>query len=209
LKRYIDVTVPIRDQMACFPTDPSCKVRRHWSIQKGDTVNLSVYCFGSHTGTHIDAPRHFVDAGKTVDQLGMEHFIGKVKVFEFPGRDFIDAPDLDGLDIQTGDIVFFKTKNSAFMHAGVFREDFTYLTGKAAGILAGKKIRTLGFDFLSVEKYGSKDFPAHYALLGAGIVIIEGLDLTEVRPGIYEVVSLPMLAAGADGSPIRVLLLGE
>lgn len=199
----------MRDGMACFPTDPQCEIRKHWSIGKGDTVNLSVYSFGSHTGTHIDAPYHFVDKGKTVDQLGPEHFIGRAKVFEFLNRDFIDAGDLEGLDMREGDIVFFRTKNSAFMRQGVFREDFAYLTGKAAELLARAGIRTLGFDFLSVEKYGSGDFPAHHALLGAGIVIIEGLDLTGVRCGEYDLVSLPMLAAGADGSPIRVLLMGE
>ncbi len=209
MKKTYDVTVPMRDRMACFPTDPPCEIKKHWSIQDGDFVNLSVYCFGSHTGTHIDAPNHFVDSGKTVDQLGPEYFIGRAKVFDLTGRDAIGADDLAGLDIKNGDIIFFKTKNSAYMHEGVFREDFAYLTGEAAKLLAEAGIRTLGFDFLSVEKYGSEDFPAHYALLGAGIVIIEGLNLTGVQSGEYDLISLPMLAAGGNGSPIRVLLQKE
>ena len=168
MKDYIDVTVPMRDGMACFPTDPPCEVKEHWSIKKGDFVNLSVYCFGSHTGTHIDAPYHFVDAGKTIGRLGIEHFIGKAKLFEFPGRDYIGTGDLEDLGIREGDIVFFKTKNSAFMHDGVFREDFTYLTGDAGEFLAKAGIRTLGFDFLSVEAVRFQGFPRALCAAGSG-----------------------------------------
>ena len=208
MKSYIDVTVPFEDGMMCFPTDPQCSIKPHWSIKNGDLVNLSVLDFGSHTGTHIDAPNHFVDSGKTVDQLDIRCFIGKAKVFDFSGKErCIDIGDVEGLNIGKGDIVLFKTTNSALMRAQIFREDFVYITPAAARWLADKKIATLGFDFLSVEEFGGGEgYGAHYALLGAGIVIIEGLDLTGIKAGEYEIISLPMLIKGGNGSPIRVLL---
>ncbi len=209
MKKYRDVTVPFSDKMMCFPTDPQCSIEPHWTIKKGDAVNLSVFCFGSHTGTHIDAPCHFIDSGKTIDQLGMQYFLGTAKVFGFPDQSCIDIADVSGLEIQKGDIVLFKTKNSRYMRMGTFREDFTYITGAAAQYLAEREISTLGFDFLSIEQFGSEAFSAHYAVLGKGIVIIEGLDLTDVQPGEYDMVSLPMLVNGGNGSPIRVLLFDK
>jgi arylformamidase len=209
MKNYKDVTVPFADKMMCFPTDPQCSIQPHWTIKKGDAVNLSVFCFGSHTGTHIDAPFHFTDTGKTVDQLDMHHFLGTAKVFEFLNQPCIDMQDVSGLPVQKGDIVLFKTKNSRYMREGTFREDFAYITGEAAEYFADIKISTLGFDFLSIEQFGSKTFPAHHAIIGGGIVIIEGLDLTDVRPGEYDMVSLPMLVKGGNGSPIRVLLFDK
>lgn len=195
--------------MMCFPTDPQCSIEPYWTIQKGDIVNLSVFSFGSHTGTHIDAPYHFIDSGKRIDELNMHHFIGNAKVFAFEGKDCIDYHDVAGLGIQEGDIVLFKTKNSEYMRNRTFREDFAYITRAAAGYLADREIATLGFDFLSIEQFGSKDFPAHNALLGKGIVIIEGLNLTEVDAGEYQMLSLPMLVKGGNGSPIRVLLFDK
>jgi arylformamidase len=206
LNDYIDVTVPFRDKMMCFPGDPPCTITPHWQIKKGDIVNLSVLCMGSHTGTHIDAPNHFIDQGKTVEELPIEHFIGRAKVFEFLNKDYIDIQDIDNLGIVKNDIIIFKTDNSEYMKIGVFKEDFTYITPEAARFLAEKGILTLGFDFLSIEKFGSKDFGAHYALLGAGVVLIEGMDLTQISQGQYDMISLPMLIAGGNGSPIRVLL---
>ncbi len=208
MRGYIDVTVPFEDGMMCFPTDPQCSIKPHWAIKNGDIVNLSLLNFGSHTGTHIDAPNHFIDGGKTVDQLDIRCFIGRAKVFDFSDKTCcIGIGDVEGLDIGEGDIVLFKTKNSALMRAQTFREDFIFITPEAASWLAGKKIATLGFDFLSVEEFGGGDgFGAHYALLGAGIVIIEGLDLTEITAGAYDMVSLPMLIKSGNGSPIRVLL---
>ncbi len=205
---YIDVTVPFYDGMMCFPTDPQCSIKPHWSVKNGDIVNLSILNFGSHTGTHIDAPNHFIDSGKTVDMLDIGCFVGRAKVFDFSDKPCcIDTGDVEGLDIGKGDIVLFKTKNSSLMREQTFREDFVYISPDAAKWLAVKGIATLGFDFLSVEKFGGGDgFGAHYALLGAGVVIIEGLDMTDITAGVYEIVSLPMLIKGGNGSPIRVLL---
>jgi len=207
MSEYIDVTVPFRDGMMCFTTDPPCRITSHWEIAKGDIVNLSVIDMGSHTGTHIDAPKHFIDEGRTVDELDAKHFIGRAKLFDLTGVDTsIDLADVQGLDIEKGDIVLFKTRNSQLMRGQTFEEDFVYLTPDAAKWLADRGIVTLGFDFLSIEKFGSKDFGAHYAVLGAGIMIIEGLDLTEADAGEYEIIALPMLIAGGNGSPVRVLL---
>jgi arylformamidase len=207
MRRYIDVTVPFRDGMMCFPGDPPCRIKPYWEISKGDTVNLSTIDMGSHTGTHIDAPKHFIDNGKAVDELDIRHFIGRAKVFDFTAEaECVDLTALEGLDIGEGDIVLFKTRNSRLMHSQTFPEDFVYITPAAARWLTERRIATLGFDFLSIDKYGSSDFSAHYAILGAGIVIIEGLDLSGVEAGEYEIIALPMLIAGGNGSPVRVFL---
>ena len=207
MSEYIDVTIPFRDGMMCFSTDPPCRIKPHREIGKGDIVNLSVIDMGSHTGTHIDAPKHFIDEGRTIDELDTRHFIGRTKVFDFSDKEeCIELSDVQGLDIGEGDIVLFKTRNSLLMRGQTFNEDFVYLTPPAAEWIRDRGIVTLGFDFLSIEKYGSEDFGAHYALLGAGIVIIEGLDLTDVEAGDYEIIALPMLIAGGNGSPVRVLL---
>jgi arylformamidase len=205
---YIDVTVGFQDGMMCFPTDPQCSIFDHWAIKNGDVVNLSILNFGSHTGTHIDAPKHFCDNGKTIDQLDIKNFIGKTKIFDLSHLSHcIDVPDVKELDIQKDDIVFFKTKNSQLMQRQKFQEDFVFITPAAATWLAEKEILTLGFDYLSVEEYGGgAGYGAHYALLGAGVVIIEGLNLIKVCEGTYEIISLPMLITGGNGSPIRVLL---
>lgn len=190
-----------------YLSDPPCRITPFMEIGKGDIVNLSVLHMGSHTGTHMDAPRHFIDDGLAIDNLSLRHFLGRAKVFDFSGKETcIDLSDVTGLDIGEGDIILFKTRNSVLMRDTVFHTDFMYLTTDAARWLADKKIATLGFDYLSIERYGSEDFGAHYAILGAGIVIIEGLDLTDVEAGEYEIIALPMLIAGGNGSPVRVLL---
>ena len=207
MSEYIDVTVPFRDGMMCFPTDPPCRIKPFMEISKGDIVNLSVLDMGSHTGTHMDAPRHFIDDGPAIDELSTRHFLGRAKLFDFTGKETcIDLADVKGLDIGEGDIVLFKTRNSALMRDTVFHTDFVYLTPEAARWLADRGIVTFGFDYLSIEGYGAEDFGAHYAILGAGIVIIEGLDLSDVGAGEYEIIALPMLIAGGNGSPVRVLL---
>lgn len=207
MKSYVDVTVPIRDNMPGFPGDPRCRVTPHQAIGKGDAVNLTRLSFGSHTGTHIDAPSHFIAGGRSVDALDVKCFIGKAKVLDFSDRPCrIDTADIAAHDIRPDDIVLLKTSNSRLMRSQTFREDFVYITPAAAAFLAEKRIATVGFDFLSIEKYDDAGFGAHRALLGAGVAVIEGLDLTDIAAGDYEIIALPLRIENCDGSPARVLL---
>ena len=207
--KYYDVTLPFRERMATYPGDPGVRFREHYSISRGDPVNVTELVFGSHTGTHIDAPRHFIEGGLAVDQLPLEHFIGKAKVFEIHSRDEIRSEDLVGLDIDEGDIILLKTLNSFVVRDDEFHTDYVYVTPGAAQFLVDRGIRTLGFDYLSVEKFGGGSLETHLTLLRSNVVIIEGLDLSEVKQGVYDMISLPMKIEGGNGSPIRVVLAGK
>lgn len=193
--------------MLLYPGDPAVNITEEKAISNGDGLNLSLITFGSHTGTHIDAPKHFFDDGLTVDRLPLEYFIGKTKVFSLEDKDEITASDLKELDIQRDDKILLKTKNSSMLSQKQFYKDFTYLTPEAAGYLAEVGIKTLGFDYLSVEKYGSVTSKVHDTLLSHNIIIIEGLVLGSIKQGEYEMTALPLKIKNGDGSPARVILM--
>lgn len=205
--RIYDVTLTIRSGMPLYPGDPPFAAEDSCRIARGDACNVSRLSLGSHLGTHVDAPKHFLDDGLTLDRVPLEHFLGPAKVFALPGKKEIAPADLAGLPIGAGDRVLLKTDNSARLGEDLFRTDFTYLSPDAARHLAGKGILTLGFDYLSVERYGAHPAEAHLALLGAGVVIIEGLDLRGIEPGTYHLCALPLKIAGGNGSPVRAVLV--
>ncbi len=205
--RIYDISVPIREKMPTWPSDPGVKIRLAMSMARGDGVNVSALAMGAHTGTHFDAPFHFVQGGKTVDQLDPEVIIGTCRVFEIPAEDEIDVTHLRGLPIKGVTRALFKTANSALWASrDDFYEDFVYLTPMAAKFLVSMGVKLVGVDYLSVEGYHAQGAPAHLALLGAGVIILEGLNLAEVPPGDYELIALPLKIAGADGAPARALL---
>ncbi|MGE5549268.1 MAG: cyclase family protein [Bacteroidota bacterium] len=206
MPRYHDITMTLAPGMLLYPGDPPLRFTEEKSIARGDAYNLTVISFGSHTGTHIDAPKHFYDDGTAVDRLELDYFLGEAKVFEIPGKEAVEPQDLRDLDIGPGDRVLLKTRNSALLAQGVFDTGFTYLTPPAARYLADKSIRTLGFDWLSVEKHNAGSADAHYILLQAHIVLIEGLDLRGVPPGKYQLTALPLKIADGNGSPVRAVL---
>ena len=208
-KIYFDITLPLQLGMITFPGDPPLEISHFSQISQGDQCNLSLLTFGSHTGTHIDAPKHFYDAGLTVDQLPLHHFMGPARVVEISHRDAITAEDLILFHIQKNSILLLKTKNSGLITQPEFCRTFAYLTQDAAEYLADIGIWTFGFDYLSLEPYGSNEFKVHEALLGKGIVIIEGLVLGEVPPGDYQLVALPIKIMGGNGSPVRAVLIKE
>ena len=208
-KRYYDITMGFSADMVVYPGDPPVKIIDEKSIKQGDPYNLSVITFGSHTGTHIDAPRHFYDNGITVDRLSLEYFIGRAKVFEIKDKDAVTAADLVNFDINKGDIVLLKTGNSAKPQTGRFDTKFTYLAPDAAEYLCRKGIRTLGFDYLSVEKYNCEVPESHYLLLKHEVVIIEGLLLQGIAEGEYDMVALPVKITNGNGSPVRAVLIKE
>ncbi len=206
MARIYDVTVPLSASIPTFPGDPPFQMDFTHRIDDGQPYNVARLTMGAHAGTHVDAPYHFLADGATVDQLPLEMLLGKARVVEVAAREKIERADLEALDLRDDLRILLKTRMSGQMRTPQFQEDFVYLTPDAAVYLVQAGIKLVGIDYLSVEQFGSHDFPAHHALLGAGVVIIEGLDLSQVEAGDYEMVCLPLRIAGADGSPARVVL---
>jgi arylformamidase len=204
--RYYDVTVPLSAAVPVFPGDPRFHLEFTHRIAHGQPYNVARITMGAHSGTHVDAPYHFLADGGTVDQLPLEILMGKCRVIEMGARDRIERADLEAQDLRSDLRVLLKTRMSGQLRVREFQSDFVYLTPDAARYLVQAGIKLVGIDYLSVERFGSEDFAAHHALLGAGVVIIEGLDLSEVEPGDYEMTCLPLRLVGADGSPARVVL---
>jgi arylformamidase len=206
MTKFIDVTVPLSAALPTFPGDPPFQIDVTHRMEGGDSYNVARLTVGTHAGTHVDAPFHFIKGGATVDELALEILIGKVRVVDLGGKDSVERADLEALDLREDLRVLIKTRNSGLLRQKAFQEDYVWLSPDAATYLAQVGIKLVGFDYLSIEKLGSRDYAAHVALLEAGVVIVEGLDLSEIEPGEYDMVCLPLRIAGADGSPARVVL---
>jgi len=203
-----DITNSIRSQMPVYEGDPSVEIGAWSAISKGDSANVSFLHLGAHTGTHVDAPAHFIKDAVKIDSLSLEILIGPVRVVHVPG----DATELDRDFLATCDLnqverVLFHTRNSSFWNEG-FRKDFTHLLPEAAEYLVNKGIKLVGTDYLSIEKFHSAHHRTHIAILSNGVIIVEGLNLSEVPAGDYELICLPLkISEGAgDGAPARAVL---
>ena len=206
MTKIYDVTVPLSASVPTYPGDPRFDIEFTHRLAAGDPYNLARFSLGAHSGTHVDAPYHFLADGAAVDELPLEILMGKARVLEIPARDRIRREDLEALDLRDDLRVLLKTRMSGQLRLPEFQEDFVHLTGDAAAYLAQAGLKLVGIDYLSVDRFGSADFEAHQALLGAGVVIVEGLDLSEVEPGEYDMACLPLRIVGADGAPARVVL---
>jgi arylformamidase len=203
--RIHDVTVPLAPGMAAYPGDPPFAIESVQALGESPYA-LSRLSLSTHAGTHVDAPAHFVPGGATVDQLPLEMLLGKARVVEVLARERIDREDLETLDLRDDLRVLLKTRMSGQLHRSGYHEDHVYLSHDAAVYLVQAGIKLVGFDYLSIDRLGSTEFPAHHALLGRGVIVVEGLDLSEVEPGEYEMACLPLRVAGGDGAPARVVL---
>lgn len=208
MRKIYDISMGIKNGMLTYPGDPGVSLKREKEIGKGSAANLSMYCIGSHTGTHLDPPFHFFPDGATAEALPLDSLIGPAVVVEAPldeiGRDF-----LAGAGLGNARRVLLKTRNSAFAQDPVFREEFAHLTPDGAEYLAKQGVRLVGIDYLSIEKYHSKEHAIHKIFLGKGILILEGLDLSGVEPGEYTFLCLPLKVVGGDGAPARAVLIKE
>lgn len=211
MKLY-DISVPIAPgETPVYPGDPGIEVGSWKVIARGDAANVSVLNFGAHTGTHVDAPAHFIEGAPGVPSLPLDVLIGEACVIEIPSdARAVEERHVDEAALGGAARVLFKTRNSAFWDdpRGRFRADFTYIAPGAARALVSRGVRLVGIDYLSVERFGSDDFETHHVLLSKGVVILEGLDLRAVAPGAYELFCLPLkIAAGSgDGAPARAVL---
>lgn len=203
---FYDITLTISDTLITWPTDPAVSVRKTKRISRGDAWNLSELTFGSHCGTHIDAPYHFDENGITIDQIPLDSLIGDATVFEIKNNEKIDAEEVKSLKIGNCKRVIFKTINSTYWRRTEFTKDFVYITQETAAYLAVHNVKLVGIDSLSVDKFDNLHADVHQTLLKKGIIIIEGLDLSEVKPGDYELIALPLKIKGCDGGPARVVL---
>jgi arylformamidase len=206
--RLIDISVPIEPGMIVYDGDPDVHLERVKTIAGGASANVSRLDFGVHTGTHIDAPVHFIDGAPAIERVPLDALIGPVQVVDATAcAEHIDAATLDRLAIRDGaERLIFKTRNSALWDRAEFSADFIGLTGSAAEALAERDVKLVGIDYLSIGPKGN-GVPTHVALLSRGIVILEGLDLREVTPGEYDLVCLPLLIVGSDGAPARAVLI--
>jgi arylformamidase len=202
----IDVTVPVREGMPIYEGNPGVRLTLVQAIEDGSPANLSELALGVHTGTHVDAPVHFIEGGDGAETLPLEVMIGPAHVVDATSLEGqIDAESLSRLDLpKNAERLILKTRNSELWARSEFTRDFIRLTDDGARMLIGRGVRLVALDYLSI---GDRD--AHRVLLGSGIVALEGLDLHEVEPGPYELVCLPLRLVGADGAPARVVLTRE
>jgi arylformamidase len=205
--KIYDVSVAINPSMPVYPGDPAVDIEQTQQIERGDVANVTRLSLGAHTGTHVDAPSHFIDGAMTVDQIPLNLLIGRVKVIEIPSA-VITREVLEEFDFTEDARVLFKTRNSYLWNDKSFNAEFVYLTKDAAELLVENGIKVVGIDYLSVEKYNFSSPDVHRTLLGNGTIIIEGLNLSEVDAGDYEMICLPMKIEGGDGAPARVVLRG-
>ncbi len=176
-------------------------------MNRGDVANVSKISMGSHTGTHMDGPVHFVKDGEGLDEMPLDATMGRARVIEIQDPESVKPEELEPHEIQSGERILFKTRNSSRSWARQpFIEDFVYVSQEAARYLAARQVRTVGVDYLSVGGFYKDGAETHEALLGAGIWVIEGLDLSAVGPGEYVLLCLPVKIEHSDGAPARALL---
>jgi arylformamidase len=207
MPRFYDITIPIHEEMILFPGNPETRIRPHERIADGDDANVTEISLGSHTGTHVDAARHFVEGGQPVDEIPLDRLVGPARVVEIPEEVIsIGARELREAGIEGELRVLLRTRNATLLGGEEFSENFAHLTGEGAAYLLEAGVELVGIDYLSVEAFDAEEPEAHRILLGREVVVLEGLDLREVPAGRYELLCLPLRIRGIDGAPMRAVL---
>ena len=204
---WLDISVPLRPGIVQWPGDPRLRIERIRDMAQGEICNVSTLSMCVHTGTHMDAPLHFIADARSMEKMPLDATIGPARVIESKDRESIKAEELRPHKIKPGERILFKTRNSrTSWKSDEFDEDFVYISQEAARYLARCRIRGVGVDYLSVGGFKKDAVETHRALLGAGIWIIEGLNLAMIKPGRYELVCLPLKVLGVEGAPARAVL---
>lgn len=206
ISEWRDISAPVHHDMTHWPGDPAVTFRVERSMNEGAVCNLSAISMGLHTGTHIDAPRHFVPDGALIDQLPLEAVNGRCRVIESLSEVAITREEIQRAGIRRGERILFKTRNGARWPLTRFDTEFVYISSAAAELLAEIGISMVGIDYFSVGGFHRDGVETHTALLGAGIWIVENLDLREISAGEYELLCLPVKLAGVEAAPARALL---
>lgn len=204
---WIDISVMLRTGMVHWPDNPEVRIQRMMDMDKGAVCNVSHMSLGAHTGTHMDAPLHFIKGGAGLETMPFDATIGPARVIEIKDKESIKPAELAGQRIRKGERILFKTRNSArSWKSDDFDENFIHISKEAAQFLVDRGIQTVGVDYLSVGGYKKDGRETHQILLGAGIWIVEGLNLGRVKPGRYELICLPLKVLNSDGAPARAIL---
>jgi arylformamidase len=207
MPRIHDVTIPLIPGM---PTPGDSAFALEPAPREGEAHDArevrSMLMLSSHAGTHVDAPAQFLSGGATVDQLPLEILLGKARVIEVLARERVGRADLEPLDLRDDLRILLKTRLTGQLSRPAHPHEHAYLSEDAALYLVQAGIKLVGFDYLSVDRAGSADYPAHRTLLGSGVILVEGLDLTQIEPGEYEMACLPLRVAAGDAAPARVVL---
>ncbi len=205
--KIIDISLPIEEGIITYPGDAQFSKTAICTIERSG-CNMTKLILGTHTGTHIDAPLHFLKDGDAIDQIPLSHFIGQAQVIEVDEQEInstvIKKQLKDGIER-----VLFKTRNSELYKTKAFSKNYTYLTEDGAIFLTEAGIKLVGIDYISIERFGTPDFKVHKILFQKNICILEGINLSAVAAGIYTLIALPLRLKGLDGSPVRAVLISE
>ncbi len=209
MSRIYDLSIPLRSGGLIYPGNPEVSIEPQQSMSKGAGANVSRISFGSHSGTHVDAGKHFFDDGQTVDQISLDLLVGPaILIAVDESLAAVGARDLEQHGLNGHKRVLIRTRNSGFLLDTEFHRDYTFLAPDGAEYLVSLGVELVGIDYLSIEQFHSGHHRTHKTLLGAGVVIVEGLALIEPPPGTYEFICLPLRIAGLDGAPARAVLRG-
>lgn len=215
ISEWKDITLPLGKDMPVLPGGtserpvPPPRIERFFDVDKGDKVTMSRIEINSHDGTHIDSPLHFFYGGGSIDEMPLDATIGPARVIEIKDTESIKAEELEAYDIQPGERILFKTQNSPRVYeTKKLVEDYVYISTEAARFLAEKKVRVVGLDYLTIGSFKSPENvkDTHEILLGNGVYVIEGINLSEVKAGEYELICLPLRVEHGDAGPARAIL---
>jgi arylformamidase len=207
--KWIDISIPFRNKMVHWPSDPVPRVERIKDRDKGDEVTLTEIQMIDHVGTHVDAPLHFIAGGSTIDKMPLNATMGRARVIEIKDPVSIELKELKPHGIRRGERILFKTRNSSRCYkTDDFVEDYVYFSTDVASYLVDKGVRVVGLDYISIGKFKDRDNlgGTHRILLDAGVYIIEGINLARVKPGRYDLICLPILLEKGDAGAARAIL---
>ena len=208
MSRIYDISVPIRSAGLVYPGNPEIEITLQQAVAKGAGANVSAIRFGSHTGTHADAARHFFDDGQPVDKIPLERLIGPALLLGFSDDvRAVGAAELKPHDLNGHKRILLRTRNSVLLSQKDFMRDYTYLAPDGAEYLVDNGVEVVGIDYLSIEQFHSGHHRTHRTLLAKSVVILEGLDLSVPPPGEYQLICLPLRIEGCDGAPARAVLI--
>ncbi len=204
-----DISVLLGTESINYPGDTPYSRDLMLTIEDSGISNVSKLVMSAHSGTHLDAPLHFIPNAKSIDQYSVQEFILPAQVVSIKDRESIRPSELENLDIKQGDALLFKTDNSISgrCRSGVFSENFVYLSPKAADFCLEKKVSLVGIDYNTIERHGDEAFPTHHKILGSNILILEGINLKGVPPGRYTLFCFPLKIKGGEASPVRAILI--
>ena len=206
MMKYYDISLNLSSETVSWLSSPPFELVERKRMSRGDHNNSSALRMSAHSGTHIDAPFHFVPEGATVESLPLEIFIGPALVQAVDADKYMTKEHVDAMDLRGESRVLFKTKNSRLLHKPAYDPDAIAFSVEAARALVERNVKLVGIDYLSVAHAGDEQVPVHRAFLDHGVVLLEGVDLSEVPPGRYELICFPLRLRGLDGAPCRAVL---